>query len=116
MIPLKDNVPTSRFPVVTVALIVVNVGFFVWQLSFSGDEASQSPQLQQPGLTERDQNSIEYGAIPYRLLNPGEDCAFGGPRPPDEADIVCEGTAGVPTRAEARPARPSSPRRSRPGG
>jgi membrane associated rhomboid family serine protease len=93
LIPLKDNVPTSRFAWVTVALIAVNVGFFVWQLSFSGDEASNS-RLQQLGVTERDQNSVEYGAIPYRVLNPGENCAFGVTEGGggSEADIVCQGT------------------------
>jgi hypothetical protein len=31
VIPLKDNIPTTRFAVVTVALILVNVAVFVWQ-------------------------------------------------------------------------------------
>ena len=30
-LPLRDNVPTSTFPVVTVALIVVNVIVFIWE-------------------------------------------------------------------------------------
>ena len=34
MLPLRDNVPTRRFPVVTVALIAVN--FFVWFWELSG--------------------------------------------------------------------------------
>ena len=29
MLPLRDNVPTRRFPVVTVALIAANVAFYV---------------------------------------------------------------------------------------
>jgi hypothetical protein len=30
--PLKDNIPTDRFPVVTVALIALNViAYFFWQ-------------------------------------------------------------------------------------
>jgi membrane associated rhomboid family serine protease len=93
LIPLKDNVPTSRFPLITVLLIVVNVGFFVWQLSFSTDDYS-SPAMQELGLNERDQNSVEYGAIPYRLVHPGEDCAAGATSGPSglEADVVCEGT------------------------
>jgi len=36
LIPLKDNIPTTRFPIVTVVLIAINVVFFVWQLSASG--------------------------------------------------------------------------------
>lgn len=94
MIPLKDNVPTASFPLVTVLLIVINVGFFVWQLSFSSDSNS-NPQLQRLGISERDENSVEYGAIPYRVLHPGKDCAFGVTTQDSgagEADVVCEGT------------------------
>jgi membrane associated rhomboid family serine protease len=78
---------------VTVLLIVLNVGFFIWQLSFSGSQAS-TPQLQQLGVSERDENSVQYGAIPYRILHPGRACAFGVPRPSgtSEAEIVCQGT------------------------
>jgi membrane associated rhomboid family serine protease len=100
LIPLKDNVPTASFPVVTVLLIAVNIGFFIWQLSFSGSEASNA-QLGQLGVTERDENSVQYGAIPYRIVNPGRDCAFGvtsGTSGP-EAEIVCQKTAEY---AEAR--------------
>ena len=73
MFPLKDDIPTRRFPVLTVAIIAINVVmFFVFQgadLSFSG-------------ATIDDQNAAEYGAIPYELSHPGEDCALeGGPRP-----------------------------------
>ena len=92
-IPLKDNVPTLRFPIVTLLLIVVNVGFFIWQLTFSTSSYS-TPALQQLGLNERDQNSVEYGAIPYRLTHPGDDCAAGATSGSSglEAEIVCEGT------------------------
>ena len=72
MIPLKDNVPTSRFPLVTVLLIAANLIVFGWQLSFSGSEESE--EIRRGGITglsERDQVSIEYGAIPYRILHPG---------------------------------------------
>ncbi|HKG36571.1 MAG TPA: rhomboid family intramembrane serine protease [Solirubrobacterales bacterium] len=93
MIPLKDNVPTSRFPLVTVLLIVANLVVFAWQLSFSDSEESE--EIRQGGITglsERDQASIEYGAIPYRILHPGEGCAVGVPAGQAEADILCEGT------------------------
>ena len=36
MLPLKDNVPTRAFPVVTVGLIVVNVLVYVWENSGKG--------------------------------------------------------------------------------
>jgi membrane associated rhomboid family serine protease len=95
VIPLKDNIPTSRFAVVTVALILVNVAVFVWQLSFSGDVDKQpDPGLRTLGLSERDENSIEYGAIPYRIVHPGRECAAGVTASGEgaEASVVCEGT------------------------
>ena len=72
-------------------LIVANIAVFAWQLSFSGDRAS-SPELGELGVPESDENTLEYGAIPYRLTHPGKDCAVGtavnssGPR----AEVVCE--------------------------
>ena len=93
MIPVKDNVPTGRFALVTVLLIVVNIGFFALELSFSGSKVP--PELRRAGLgglTERDEKLVEYGAIPYRVLHPGKDCAFGVPPGPSQAEVVCQGT------------------------
>ncbi|MGI9020442.1 MAG: rhomboid family intramembrane serine protease, partial [Solirubrobacterales bacterium] len=95
MIPLKDNIPTSRFPIVTVLLIVANLAFFGWQLSFSSDR-NEDPGLRELGITDADLNAIEYGAIPYRVLHGGGDCAVGAvPREGKSAraDLVCEGTS-----------------------
>jgi len=76
LIPLKDNIPTIRFPILTVALIAINVAVFAWQLSASGDEGSaSSPVLQAAGASERDQLNFEYGAVPAEVLHPGEYCA-----------------------------------------
>jgi membrane associated rhomboid family serine protease len=55
VIPLKDDIPTVRFPLVTVALIAANVLAFLWQL--------------QVGL---DLSVLRGGAIPYELFT-GED-------------------------------------------
>jgi membrane associated rhomboid family serine protease len=96
MIPLKDNIPTSRFPVVTVALIVINIAFFVWQWTFTPDPQLSAEPLNFQGI---DQSSLEYGAIPYRITHPDEagDCAVGAVGEPDpagnfEAGVVCPGT------------------------
>ncbi len=51
MIPLKDDLPTGRLPIVTVALIAVNVLAFLWQLSV--------------GLQS---SVLRGGAIPYEIL------------------------------------------------
>jgi membrane associated rhomboid family serine protease len=104
LIPLKDNIPTGRFPILTVLLIAANIAVFAWQLSFSTDHAS-SPEVSRLGVSERDENTFEYGAIPYRLTHPGKDCALGtvldGNQP--RADIVCQGTPEY-RQAEARAA------------
>jgi membrane associated rhomboid family serine protease len=99
VIPIKDNIPTLRFPILTVLLIVANVIVFGWQLHFSGSQSS-SPQFRQLGISEQDENTLEYGAIPYRLTHPGKDCAAGiTTRNASSAEIVCQGTTGY---AQAR--------------
>jgi membrane associated rhomboid family serine protease len=96
VIPLKDNIPTDRFPVVTVAFIAINIAFFVWQLGFPTEKQLSQEPLNFSGI---DQSSLEYGAIPYRITHPGEsgDCAVGAVGQPDpagqfEAGVVCPGT------------------------
>jgi membrane associated rhomboid family serine protease len=95
LIPLKDNVPTSRFPILTVILIAINFAVFGWELSLSTDTNS-NPLLRQAGVTELDQVTIEDGAIPYRLTHPGKDCVIGAAQQTAghlKPEIVCEGTA-----------------------
>jgi membrane associated rhomboid family serine protease len=86
LIPLKDNLPTDRFPLVTVIIIVINVlVFLVFEgASFSGEQVKTKPVL-------------EYGMIPYRVTHPGKDC--GIKVEPDqltgaltETGLVCQGT------------------------
>ena len=58
MFPLKDNIPTDRFPVVTVALIVANVlMYFVFQ----GAGILSGPDNCNVG---------EYGAVPREIADP----------------------------------------------
>jgi rhomboid family protein len=69
VIPLKDDIPTRRFPIVTVALIAINVIVYfafeqgLWGLGNVGNE-----------------RVVEYGAIPYEITN-GENVVG----PPDQA-------------------------------
>ncbi len=86
MLPLRDNLPTDRFPVLTVVLIAINVIVFGWQLTL-GDEDYSSAQLKELEVSESDQAAIEYGAIPYRLTHPGEECGAT-----TDAQVACEGT------------------------
>jgi membrane associated rhomboid family serine protease len=90
LIPLKDNLPTGRFPILTVLLIVVNVAVFVWQTQVTPD-----PQLEEFGITSGiDQSALDYGANPYRITHPAEEkCAMEGRVRPEGnvAEVVCEG-------------------------
>jgi membrane associated rhomboid family serine protease len=100
VIPLKDDIPTDRFPVVTVAIIAICVAVFIWQWTFPTD-----PELSQPAidLGSIDQSALEYGAMPYRITHPGQegDCAIGAVSDAGEAGIVCPGTPEF-AEAEAR--------------
>jgi membrane associated rhomboid family serine protease len=64
--PLKDNIPTDRFPVVTVLFIVANVlTYFLFQKG--------GISLGDPSSLEYQCNAIEYGAIPYEIAHPGDE-------------------------------------------
>jgi membrane associated rhomboid family serine protease len=79
VIPLKDDIPTRRFPVLTLAIIViccvVYFGFEggLWSLGQTGDE-----------------RVVEYGAIPYEITHPGDECGFTA-----DGSVRCEGQAEV---------------------
>jgi membrane associated rhomboid family serine protease len=64
VIPIKDNIPTDRFPFVTLALIVAN--FVVYFLAVShGGSIIGGPDIQEV---------VKYGAIPYALTHSGVHC------------------------------------------
>ena len=87
MIPLKDNIPTDRFPILTVLLIVINVAAFIWQTQYEPER-----DLRQAGFSGVDASAIEYGAIPYRLTHPGEErCSLAQLPPQGRVEIACEG-------------------------
>jgi len=65
MIPLRDNIPTSRPPVVTYALIAANVlVYFFWQRG--------GLSLGDPGSPHYICQLQEWGAIPYEITHPGD--------------------------------------------
>jgi membrane associated rhomboid family serine protease len=69
--PLKDNIPTLRFPAVTVTLIALNViAYFFWQRG---------------GITLGDPSSehylchlYDYAEIPFEVTNPGDQVGVQG--------------------------------------
>jgi membrane associated rhomboid family serine protease len=66
LIPLKDNIPTGRFPFVTATLIAINFIVYLLAIRHGGSFISGPSELQE----------FKYGAIPYALTHPGVHCAI----------------------------------------
>jgi len=84
VIPLKDNIPTRRFPVLTVAIIAINV--IVYFLFQEGKFATVNEEI-----------VVDYGVIPYEITHPGDQCEAVGQQ------LVCEGQPGVSGEAGSQP-------------
>ena len=82
MIPLKDNIPTARFPYVTVALILANVVVYLLAVSHGGSIIS-GPDTQEV---------VKYGAIPKALTHclSKNEVIVGN-------QLVCAPSGGMPT-------------------
>jgi membrane associated rhomboid family serine protease len=80
LIPLKDNLPTDHLPFLTIAIIAINVAVFLLLQgpSLSGEQVETKPV-------------VEYGAIPYRVTNPGKDCVLVASQGGPASGVVCEG-------------------------
>jgi rhomboid family protein len=82
MIPIKDNIPTDRFPFVTVALILANVIVYLLSVRHGGSVIS-GPDTQEV---------VKYGATPYALTHSGVHCGLIGP-----SELGCgRGVSGLP--------------------
>jgi membrane associated rhomboid family serine protease len=64
MIPLKDNIPNERFPLITVALVVINVIAYLLSLRHGGSFIN--------GPSES--TVLHDSAIPYDFTHPGKYC------------------------------------------
>jgi membrane associated rhomboid family serine protease len=60
MLPLRDNVPTRTFPIVTVGIIVVNVIVWFWEIG---------------GKTSLETDVVHYGYYPCKIEGPCQDPA-----------------------------------------
>ncbi len=79
--PLRDNIPTGRFPVVTTLLIAINAIAYLFLQQKSGIDFSGN-SLDQGQL-------VHYGFIPYEISHWGKHCDLVGNA------IACEGAPGV---------------------
>jgi len=82
VIPIKDNIPTDRFPFVTVALILANVVVYLLAIGHGGSLISG------PDAHEL----VKYGAIPYALTHPGKHC--GVVSLASGLAVACQGQGG----------------------
>jgi membrane associated rhomboid family serine protease len=85
--PLKDNIPTRRFPVITVALIAINVVMFF---------AFQHAHWNGSGFKVSDRNTIDYAYIPYEFTHLGKKCGDravldNGQRVQTSTKALCQG-------------------------
>jgi membrane associated rhomboid family serine protease len=96
MFPIKDNIPLARFPIVTVALVAINVIVYLLEIRHGGSFFG--------GPT--DSVAVRYGAIPYELTHPGSHCGLvslqtaTGPA----STVACQGQPGVTGTLPAQPA------------
>jgi membrane associated rhomboid family serine protease len=85
VLPLKDNIPTRRPPVLTIAIIVICCVVYFG--------------LQKGGISGPENDSVvKYSLIPYEVTHPGKHCEFVG------NGVACEGEPGVVGEAETQPA------------
>jgi membrane associated rhomboid family serine protease len=84
VIPIKDNIPADRFPLVTVALILVNFVAYLLAVSHGGSLISG------PDTHE----IVKYGAIPYALTHSGKHCGIALTNLSTQV-IACQGRHGV---------------------
>jgi membrane associated rhomboid family serine protease len=66
MIPLKDNIPNERFPLITVALVVINVIAYLLSIRHGGSFIN--------GPSES--TVLHDSAIPYDFTHPGKYCTL----------------------------------------
>jgi membrane associated rhomboid family serine protease len=95
-LPLRDNISLSRFPLVTILLVAINVIVYLLEIRHGGSFFG-GPS---------DSVTVRYGAIPYELTHPGKHCDVvtvssieGVAR-----TVACQGQAGVSGTPPSQPA------------
>jgi membrane associated rhomboid family serine protease len=91
VIPLRDDIPTTRLPIVTLLLIAVNVVVYLISLRHGGSLLGGPSQ----------EVAVHYGAIPYEFTHSASHCD-----PSALAGVVCHHQAGASGPASPQPATP----------
>ena len=95
MFPLKDNIPNEHFPLITVALVVINVIAYLLSIRHGGS------LLGGPASS----TAVHYGAIPYELTHPGKHCGLVTSQALEgvSSEIACQGQPGVTGTPSPKP-------------
>jgi membrane associated rhomboid family serine protease len=94
MIPLKDNIPNERFPLVTVVLVAINIVAYLLSIRHGGSLIGGPDN----------EVAVHYGAIPYELTHSPSHCDLvSGPEGAFSA-VACQGQPGVTGTPAAQPA------------
>jgi membrane associated rhomboid family serine protease len=94
MIPLKDNIPNERFPLVTVVLVAINIVAYLLSIRHGGSLIGGPDN----------EVSVHYGAIPYELTHSPSHCDLvSGPEGAFSA-VACQGQPGVTGTPAPQPA------------
>jgi membrane associated rhomboid family serine protease len=101
MFPLKDNIPLSRLPLVTIALIALDVVVYVLSLRHGGSFFGGPSK----GVV------VHYGAIPAELTHSGRHCGiasvyngYGDLEQPAKSLVVCPPSPALLGPPEPQPA------------
>src|SRR3954463_3909011 len=96
MFPLRDNIPLSRLPVVTIAIVVINVIAYLLEIRHGGSFFG--------GPSDR--TAVRWGAIPYEITHPGDHCELVTHSFPEgtASAVYCQGQAGVSGTPAPQPA------------
>jgi membrane associated rhomboid family serine protease len=83
LFPIKDNIPTERFPIITVILIALNcIAYLVLQkktgIDFSGNSLDQT-------------DLVHYSVVPYEFTHWGKECDLD----PGSGVVACQGQPGT---------------------
>ena len=94
MIPLKDNIPNERFPLVTVVLVAINIVAYLLSIRHGGSLIGGPDN----------EVAVHYGAIPYELTHSPSHCDLvSGPEGAFSA-VACQGQPGVTGTPAPQPA------------
>jgi membrane associated rhomboid family serine protease len=85
VLPLKDNIPTRRPPIFTVAIILACIVVYFG--------------LQKGGINgPNDTSVVKYAAIPYEITHPGKECGLT-----IAGVVACQGQPGVRGKPPSQP-------------